>query len=486
MTGEVVAGKYRIEKLLGRGGMGAVYEAVNLDTEREVALKVLHAEFASRPDVYERFRLEARAAARINHPGVVEVLDFGSTAEGLGYLVMERMQGRPLDVVLRSHKRLSLRDALPLFIDILQTLRAAHANDIVHRDLKPANVFLTRGTPSRTKLLDFGISKFQRETQDITQTGVVLGTLSYMAPEQLVDSKTVTAAADLWAIGAMLFRALTGKPAFTGETDSLLIAQVLTTEALRVREVAPELPVEASALVDPLLCRDAAQRPSLEVLLKNLERVAGQLASPPLGTVIDSLLDGVEAKPETYVLDATTTPSSRPNQPPAAVVTTVVPPQPAPRSSRRWVGTVAVGLMLVTALVLIMGNAAKRSTAGTPGPLEASPVRVLEPVVVNAPNAASATAANVAIRVTTKPASATVTVDGEFCGSPCRLEGLVGERRTIVAGADGYQSKSIEYRFDQGEALLIELERALPARRAAPSREKGPPGIEVDKQNPYR
>jgi eukaryotic-like serine/threonine-protein kinase len=479
MSDDVVAGKYRLSQLLGRGGMGAVYAAVNLDTEREVALKVLHAEFASRPDVYERFRLEARAAARIKHPGVVEVLDFGSTPEGVGYLVMERISGLPLDVVLRARRRLSLPEALPVFIDILSTLRAAHASGIVHRDLKPGNIFLARGTPARTKLLDFGISKFQNELHSITQTGVMLGTVSYMAPEQLMDSKTVTGAADLWAVGAMMFRALTGRAPFSGETDSVYISQVLTGEALRIRQVEPGLPVETSALVDPLLRRDPAERPTLDALVGELERLSSRLQTRPVGAVIDSLLYGVDGHPRAALPEPTTTPSSRPNQPPAAMVTTHVPP-PRPRGRAR---AFAVGAAL---LVGLGGVSAWQfwSKPQTAPPPERPPLREnLKPV--ETPLAPAPPLATSTLDVATRPAHARVEVEGALCASPCRLEGVLGERRRLVATAAGYRSRTLEVRLGDVESLTIELERTTPA-KVTPPRAGGPGALEVDPNNPYR
>jgi len=268
-VGEVLAGKYRLERLLGVGGMGAVYEAVHLGVEKRFAVKVLKSDVARAPDSVTRFTQEARAAARIGHPNLVEVFDMGETEEGTLYMVMELLTGRSLFEALRNGP-LTPDEALTIAAAMLSALDAAHRAGFVHRDIKPANIFLAnRLTESghgqvqgySVKLLDFGIAKLVSvDTPSLTQTGAVVGTPLYMAPEQVMAESDVDGRADVWAVGAALFEMLTGRPVHLAQSATAAAVKVVTEVAPRVRSLRPEVDPGVDALVARALAVDRKAR----------------------------------------------------------------------------------------------------------------------------------------------------------------------------------------------------------------------------------
>jgi serine/threonine protein kinase len=232
VEGTVVDGKYRVVRWLAEGGMGRVFVADHVFLQKQVALKVLHAEMSAEPDAVERFTVEARAASLIEHDNVVRVSDFGRTAEGQLYLVMELLSGHTLADELKQGK---LTPARARFIAcaVLRGLEAAHARGVVHRDLKPENVYVcTReGHGDSVKLLDFGIARMRQQGNDVeqrlTKEGAIMGTPLYMAPEQLRAEREVDARADLYAVGVLLYEMLAGKPPYDGRTFGVIAYQVL-------------------------------------------------------------------------------------------------------------------------------------------------------------------------------------------------------------------------------------------------------------------
>jgi serine/threonine-protein kinase len=266
----VIAGRYRLERVLGTGGMGAVHLAEHLGTGRKVALKLLLPGLANNADALARFQLEARAAATIDHPGVVEVLDTGTDEAGV-FLVMEYLQGESLGQRL-ARGTLTLEEVGNVFGQVLEILAAAHDKGVLHRDLKPDNVFLVRpsvsasspsgATGPRVKLLDFGLAKFTTsESPSKTASGVVMGTPLYMSPEQARSSKDLTSASDLYSVGAMLHQALSGEPPFGGESYGEVIVKVLTEPYVPLAQRRPDLPGGLAQLIDTLLTRQVADRP---------------------------------------------------------------------------------------------------------------------------------------------------------------------------------------------------------------------------------
>jgi eukaryotic-like serine/threonine-protein kinase len=275
-AGAVIAGKYRVTGTLGQGGMGSVYAAVNDAIGKRVAIKVLNADLAQHPDFARRFELEARAAGLINHPGIVDVLDFGRAEDGSPYMVMEHLTGVSARALQKAVGPLSPALAAAVVLPALDALAAAHAAGVVHRDLKPANLFLSTA-PRAVKILDFGISKFSTVGQGMTHTGTTLGTPAFMAPEQLKDGRAAGPASDLYAMGAVLYALLTGRPPFEAESDFALVARVLTQPHPPLGEVLPGLPAGLAALVDRQLAKEPHERSGRA---KELREALAALVSP--------------------------------------------------------------------------------------------------------------------------------------------------------------------------------------------------------------
>ena len=248
-AGAGIDDRYRILGLLGRGGMGSVYRAEHLALKQTVAIKVLRSSMARRGDAVQRFIQEARAAARIDHPAIVQVHDLGLSAE-LVYIAMEELQGEELRDWMDRQEPAPIKETVALIVELPDAISAAHEDGIVHRDLKPANVFLARGRRgTRLKVLDFGIAKLLETDlpgSPTTRTGDVLGTPQYMSPEQFRGAKAGPPV-DVWAICAILFEALTGRPAFVAPTYGAMAVAVMTGQPSSVRALRPEI---SEALAD--------------------------------------------------------------------------------------------------------------------------------------------------------------------------------------------------------------------------------------------
>lgn len=258
--------RYALEQELGRGAFGAVYVARHTILGTRVALKLLHSTQAQEPDAVERFLREARAAASIGSPHIVRVSDAGITSTRQAFLAMELLEGEDLASYLNRRGRLSVHDAIAITRQVLEGLAAAHEAGIVHRDMKPANVFLTRGEGGApfAKLLDFGVSKMARSAGGIearlTATGTIVGTPHYMAPEQLMESKSVDGRADLYSVGVMLYELLSGRLPHDAESLGALIGLVLTTEPIDLSAIMPDVPPPIAAVALRALAKDPAMR----------------------------------------------------------------------------------------------------------------------------------------------------------------------------------------------------------------------------------
>jgi serine/threonine protein kinase len=262
--GSVVAGKYRLLRILGRGGMGVVYEAEHAMTRRRVAVKVLHAHHRQTGDAAKRFINEAQAAGRIQHPNVVEVLDAGEDDDKSLYLVLELLQGHDLATLLMRQRRIDVADTITIIAQVLQALAVAHARGIIHRDIKPENIFLTRSVTGEqhVKILDFGISKAihpgDGPALNVTQTNTTVGTPHYMSPEQARGERNLDARADLWAVGVVMYECLAGRVPFDGDSYNDQIVKVITEPHPPLSQF--DVPMELSCIVDRALAKDRTRR----------------------------------------------------------------------------------------------------------------------------------------------------------------------------------------------------------------------------------
>ena len=276
----VSGGRYRLGQPLGHGGMAAVYLARDEELDRAVAVKLLAENLAGDVALRKRFLREARLAARLSHPNVVSVYDAGETEDGRPYIVMEHVEGVTLADLLRERGRLPAAEAVALAVQACRGLAHAHAAGLVHRDVKPQNLLLR---PDGTlKVADFGIAR-AAETTALTQTGTVLGTAAYLSPEQ-ATGEVVTSAADVYALGAVLYELLTGRLPY--EFDSLLdLAEKQARGAIRpVSELSPQVPRHVEDAVMRSLARNPAYRPaSAEALGRELapEEPATKVARAP-------------------------------------------------------------------------------------------------------------------------------------------------------------------------------------------------------------
>jgi serine/threonine-protein kinase len=258
-------GAYRVIQRIGEGGMGSVWLAEHAMLGRRAAIKVLHTEFSNRPEIVTRFFNEARAATAIADPGIVQIFDFGHHVDGSAYIVMELLDGEPLDKRLSRVGALDVPGALRIMRQVASTLGAAHARGIVHRDLKPENIFVVRDPEvsggERAKVLDFGIAKLSSDHSGVkTQTTAVMGTPMYMSPEQCRGAGHVDQRSDVYALGCVLFALLTGRPPFDAEGIGEIIAMHLREPAPVPSQLRPGIPPEVDRIVLRCLEKDPAMR----------------------------------------------------------------------------------------------------------------------------------------------------------------------------------------------------------------------------------
>jgi serine/threonine-protein kinase len=261
-SGTLIAGKYRLEAPIGQGGMGSVWRARHVTLQSEVAVKFMDPSIASSAPARERFEREARASARIDYIHIVRVHDYG-IENNLPYIVMELLRGESLEDRLKRQFRLSIGELVPVVAQIGKALRKAHDARIVHRDLKPGNIFLVKSDDDDdeiVKLVDFGIAKETDASIGSTKTGEFMGSPHYMSPEQIQDSRAIDPRSDLWSLGIILFRCLTGTLPFPGETVGAVVGKVLTASVPSPTSYVRGLPQGVEAFFQKALARDRSMR----------------------------------------------------------------------------------------------------------------------------------------------------------------------------------------------------------------------------------
>src|SRR3954466_1468892 len=263
LVGTVLGGSYRITRLIGQGGMGAVYEGVQVRLERRVAIKLMARELSANAEAIARFRREAEVTSQLGHPHIVQVFDFGEAPGGEPYLVMEYLEGEDLEKRLQRVGRLPVGAASHIVRQVASALSATHAKGIVHRDLKPANVFLlsVEGETDFVKGVDFGISKVRSATTKLTAALAVMGTPNYMAPEQAAGRvNDIDARTDQWALACIAYELLAGRPPFVGEHVASLLYQVIIKAPAPLAEMNPGLPDGVEGVLRRALSKPQADR----------------------------------------------------------------------------------------------------------------------------------------------------------------------------------------------------------------------------------
>jgi serine/threonine-protein kinase len=416
-AGTVIGGRFRVEREIGRGGMGEVYAARHTTTLKEVALKRIRLGAVSGVESVRRFMLEARAATAIRHPNVVEVYDVFVDADGSPIMVMELLEGESFASYRARAGALTLGDAATVLLPAARALKAAHEKGIVHRDLKPDNVFLAQTSSGRaTKVLDFGIAKvldpakIGSDTQAAgTITGSILGTPSYMSYEQAMSDKNIDQRSDVWSFGVMLFEALTGRRPLEFDTLGGMYTKFLKEPVPSIRAVLPELPLDAGTVIDQCLAKFKADRlgdlgPLIDVLVKYTAKSVPGAESG--GRVID--LPFQEQVPSSVVTGSTEPRGRRKSS--AALGTVIVATALALGVWALWLrprGTPA-GPALPEAPV---AATAQRMAPSVPSVIEKLPTTAETPVPSSAPaprpaRSVTATRANHAVEVPAQPGSA--------------------------------------------------------------------------------
>jgi serine/threonine protein kinase len=336
--GQILAGKYRIERVLGQGGMGVVLAALHLQLEERVAIKLMLAEAAYNAEAVGRFVREARAAARLESAHVAKVSDVGTLEDGRPYMVMEYLDGQDLSQVLQSTGPLLVQDAVDYLLQASEAIAEAHSIGIIHRDLKPSNLFLTRRRDRslHVKVLDFGISKLvstsSQSDNAMTRTSTMMGSPLYMSPEQMTSVKDVDSRSDIWALGVILFEFVTGSPPFMAETLPQVCALVLQSAdppaSSRRAGVLPEL----DAIIHRCLAKNPADRfQNVAELAIALQGMAGRHGRTSIERILQ-LTIGAEPPPTSSVVfgrdtgASSATGASAPRTGSAAALT----PSPAP------------------------------------------------------------------------------------------------------------------------------------------------------------
>ena len=384
VTGHLLDGRYRMGRRIARGGMASVYEAIDTRLDRTCAVKIMHHGLGDDAAFAERFKREARAAARLNHPHVVNVFDQGEDPEldgGTFYLVMELVPGRTLRDVIRDEAPMTPNRALALMEPVVSALAAAHRSGLVHRAIKPENVLIAdQQSGSRVKVADFGLAKaVSADTQHTATGGVIIGTVSYLAPELVVDG-TSDARADVYAAGVVLYELLTGEKPHAGESPIAVAYKHVHEDVPPPSRLAPDVPAYVDALVARATARDRAQRPAdAGVLLHQLHRVSQALAGgvqddeeltadlalpPAVSAPVEPVTDDTDAfeilpvAPATYPMATEPRPSpvfepQALEMPPAEPPVAVRPAAARPGRSRR--GPLLLALALAIALTAGIG-----------------------------------------------------------------------------------------------------------------------------------
>jgi serine/threonine protein kinase len=305
--GSVIAGKYRLDYQVGRGGMGAVWAAHHLQLDTQVALKFIDP-LAETGDARLRFEREAKAAAQLRSPHVVQILDHGVDGDR-PYIAMELLEGEDLGERLRKEKRLSVQAAAHIFTQAAKALRRAHDAGVIHRDLKPSNIFLARFDDDEVvKLLDFGVAKIRDPGGDMgsafTQTGVIFGSPAYMSPEQARGARVIDHRSDLWSLAVILFRAITGVKPFEASSIGDLVIKLCIDPIPVASHIAPDLSPDIDIFFERAFAREPEQRfPSAVVMAAAFEAIAYQSAAPltprpSLGAMPGSLMTSSASLPQ--------------------------------------------------------------------------------------------------------------------------------------------------------------------------------------------
>jgi len=298
-------GHYQIVRMIGSGGMGQVYEAVHDQMKRRAAIKILHKRFAHNRQIATRFLNEAKATSIVEHPGIVHIYEFGQTDDGTAYIVMEYLSGDTLRQRLDAQGgKLPPEAMMRIGRQMASALQSAHEKGIVHRDLKPVNIMIVRDPETtggeRSKILDFGLAKIIEPEggEGITNTGTILGTPAYMAPEQCKSARAADPKSDVYSLGVIFYEMLSGEIPFDADTDAELLSKHMFSDAPPLLSKAPQVGMALAALVHRMLDKDLVSRPSAAEVASELQQLYGSssLSSAMTNAVSAPVTDGASRR----------------------------------------------------------------------------------------------------------------------------------------------------------------------------------------------
>ena len=485
-----MGGAYRVTRLIGRGGMGAVYEAAHLRLPKRFAVKFLQRDLPKDKEAFARFQREAEIASSLGNRHIAEVVDFNAMPDGSPYMVMEYLEGEDLSTRLRTSGRVALARAVDLCGQITSGLGAAHKRGIVHRDLKPENIFLCPSDDGTdfVKLLDFGISKIRGAQKTITGDMMMLGTPAYMSPEQARgDVKNIDERTDVYALGAVMFETLSGRPAFDGESVYAILMKISSEMPQALHELVGDVPGEVDAVLRRAMAKSPAERqPNVAEFWKQFKD-ASHAPVQPVVTLDSTPSPNVQRPRQKSNAPMTTAPTmARRTQSTLSsgaaeiIERDLVETINRPRKRGAMVGIgLGVGAAVIAVLALTGGK--KKETpepAATPVAAPAPAPQKVEPPPPAAPPPAPK---QVTIKLTGLPAGAQVSLDGQPAQNPLVLP-RGAEHHQLSLSAPGYTPRELELLADADHSVDGTLHKAPPApvakkKPAAPPAKKKKPSL---------
>lgn len=479
-TGQTLEGRYRVIRLLGEGGMGAVYLGEHAIIGKRVAIKLLHTEFSENEQVVKRFIGEARTAAAIGHKNIIDVMDVGVSYAGEPYVVMEYLEGESLASLLDREKRLDLPAASAILEPVLLGLSAAHQKGIVHRDLKPDNIFLVHRPDEApaVKIIDFGIAKFafDKKQSRITRPEEVFGTPSYMSPEQIRSSGEVDQRSDLFSMGIILYEMLVGELPFAAENNAGLILQIMTADPRPPQQLFPDFP----ALVEPVLRRALAK--SLDERFQNAAEMLDSIRELTTSVERQQRLTQLSTGMKRGVArgDLGTNVKSGRGHNVAAEVISGITSQATPKAWARaitlklqqskWYWGLGGLLLVVVVAGFSLWKPASGSTSGA-APLQPSVALAPSPILLLDKTESTARTEEVQITVAGAPDGATITYDGAIVPmNPFRVKrgNAIAPLRVDKPGFGPFSYAVLPSQNRVVEVTLKELAEIPPSRAASP------------------